>query len=71
MSTQTALALTEIGKPLTKITLSIPDDSELKGDEVLIKITAAGRKSNVLPPSHYLLIITISQWLLLIKSFVT
>ncbi|TVY25697.1 Dehydrogenase [Lachnellula hyalina] len=42
MSTQNALALTELGKPLTKITLPIPSSSELKDNEVLIKITAAG-----------------------------
>jgi NADPH:quinone reductase-like Zn-dependent oxidoreductase len=61
MSTQTALALTEIGKPLTQITLPIPDESELKENEVLIKITAVGCEFNVLPPGHYLLILTISQ----------
>ncbi len=42
MATQTALGLTEIGKPLAKITISVPDASELKDNEVLIKITAAG-----------------------------
>ncbi|TVY42807.1 Dehydrogenase [Lachnellula occidentalis] len=42
MSTQNALALTELGKPLTKITLPIPSSSDLKDNEVLIKITAAG-----------------------------
>jgi hypothetical protein len=44
MPTQTALALTEIDKPLTKITLPIPASSELKDNEILIKITAAGRE---------------------------
>ena len=44
MPTQTALALTEIGKPLAKITLPIPTSSELKANEILIKITAAGRE---------------------------
>jgi NADPH2:quinone reductase len=55
MSTQTALALTEIGKPLTQITLPIPDDSELNENEILIKITAAGRRFDIL-----LLVITYS-----------
>ncbi|KAJ5570177.1 Dehydrogenase [Penicillium hispanicum] len=41
MSTQSALALTEIGKPLAKITLPIPNN-ELKDHELLVKITAAG-----------------------------
>lgn len=44
MATQTALALTEIEKPLTKITLPVPMAADLKQDELLIKITAAGRK---------------------------
>jgi D-arabinose 1-dehydrogenase-like Zn-dependent alcohol dehydrogenase len=44
MATQNALALTEIGKPLTKITLPVPDAAELKDSEILIKITAAGCK---------------------------
>lgn len=44
MATQTALALTEIEKPLTKITLPVPTADDLKQDELLIKITAAGRK---------------------------
>ncbi|KAJ8096445.1 hypothetical protein POJ06DRAFT_203944 [Lipomyces tetrasporus] len=42
MSAQIALALTEVAAPLTKITLPIPDASELKENQVLIKITAAG-----------------------------
>ncbi|TVY21197.1 Dehydrogenase orsE [Lachnellula arida] len=42
MSTQNALALTELGKPLTKITLPKPSSSDLKDNKVLIKITAAG-----------------------------
>jgi NADPH2:quinone reductase len=50
MSTQIALALTEIGKPLTQITLPIPDESELKENEILIKITAVGREFNILLP---------------------
>jgi hypothetical protein len=61
MPTQTALALTEIGKPLTQTTLPIPDDSELKENEVLIKITAVGREFTILPPSHYLLTLRILQ----------
>ncbi|KAJ5313622.1 uncharacterized protein N7443_000506 [Penicillium atrosanguineum] len=42
MSTQTALVLTEIGKPLTKMQLPIPDASQLKDYEILVKITTAG-----------------------------
>jgi D-arabinose 1-dehydrogenase-like Zn-dependent alcohol dehydrogenase len=44
MASQNALALTEIGKPLTKITLPVPNAAELKDSEILIKITAAGCK---------------------------
>jgi NADPH:quinone reductase len=55
MSTQNALALTEIAKPLTKIALPIPSASELKENEVLIKITAAGCKSSC-PISQCLLL---------------
>jgi hypothetical protein len=44
MPTQTALALTEIEKPLTKITLPVPVAADLKEDELLIKITATGCK---------------------------
>jgi len=47
MATQTALALTEIGQPLTKIPFPIP--SELKENELLIKIAAAGRKFSIFP----------------------
>ena len=43
MSTQTALALTEIGRPLTKIPVPGPDTFELEPNELLIKIIAAGR----------------------------
>jgi hypothetical protein len=43
MPDQTALALTEIGKPLIKIRLPIPYDYELKEQEVLVKVTATGR----------------------------
>jgi NADPH2:quinone reductase len=50
MATQTALALTEIGKPLTKITLPIPEPTE---GEILIKITATGRKSAVVSLKLY------------------
>ncbi|KAH7330087.1 chaperonin 10-like protein [Rhexocercosporidium sp. MPI-PUGE-AT-0058] len=39
MATQTALALTEIAKPLTKITIPIPEPKE---HELLIKISVAG-----------------------------
>ncbi len=42
MATQTALAVTEIGKPLAKISLPIPVP---EAGEMLIKITATGRKS--------------------------
>jgi NADPH2:quinone reductase len=44
MATQTALALTEIGKPLTKITLPIPESKKLGENEIIIKITATGRE---------------------------
>ncbi|KAJ6024222.1 Dehydrogenase [Penicillium herquei] len=42
MSTQSALLLTEIGKPLAKGSLPKPDSYELKAKEILVKITAAG-----------------------------
>lgn len=45
MATQTALALTEIGRPLTKISLPGPDTFDLKEHEILIKIAAVGRES--------------------------
>lgn len=41
MANQTALVLTEVGKPLSKTSLPIPKPEE---SELLIKITAAGRK---------------------------
>lgn len=44
MSTQTALALTELGKPLTKISVPGPDTFELAANEILIKLTVAGRQ---------------------------
>lgn len=43
MANQTALVLTEINKPLTKTTLPVPTTSELKENEILIKVTATGR----------------------------
>jgi D-arabinose 1-dehydrogenase-like Zn-dependent alcohol dehydrogenase len=46
MPNQAALALTAIGKPLEILTLPIPDVSELKENEILIKITAAGSTFN-------------------------
>ncbi|KAJ6150957.1 Dehydrogenase [Penicillium chermesinum] len=42
MSTQTALAITEVGKPLVKLDLSTHKGTELKDAEVLVKVTAAG-----------------------------
>ncbi|KAJ5166337.1 Dehydrogenase [Penicillium canariense] len=42
MSSQKALTLTEIGKPLTQASLPCPDSSQLKDHEILVKITAAG-----------------------------
>lgn len=44
MATQTALALIEIGKPLTKTTLPIPNSEDLEEHQVLIKVTAVGCK---------------------------
>lgn len=41
MSTYTALAITEFGKPLLEVSLPIP---EPKDDEILLKVTAAGSK---------------------------
>jgi hypothetical protein len=49
MSTQTALALTEVNKPLTLITLPIPDGSQLKQHKAIIKLTATGRMFPILP----------------------
>lgn len=46
MATQTALALTKIGQPLTKVLLPIPDHAD--GKDLLIKIAAVGRKWNEL-----------------------
>ncbi|KAJ9628392.1 hypothetical protein H2204_009229 [Knufia peltigerae] len=40
MATQTALALTKIGQPLTKVLLPIPDHAD--GKDLLIKIAAVG-----------------------------
>ncbi|KAK9369214.1 chaperonin 10-like protein [Lipomyces kononenkoae] len=42
MATQIALAITEIEKPLTRITLPVPVSADLQADELLIKLTAAG-----------------------------
>lgn len=44
MSTQTALAITEVGKPLTKLALPSHQDAELQDAQILVKVTAAGRK---------------------------
>lgn len=44
MSAQSAIAVTEIGKPATKITLPRPEESELAQHELLLRVTAAGRK---------------------------
>jgi NADPH:quinone reductase len=41
MSTYRALAVTEFGKPLSMVSLPIP---EPKDNEILLKVTAAGRK---------------------------
>jgi NADPH2:quinone reductase len=41
MATHTALALTEIEKPLTKISLPTPEPED---NEILIKVTAVGCK---------------------------
>lgn len=49
MSSQSALLLTEIGKPVIKGSLPIPSEYELKDREILVKITAAGRKYNPSP----------------------
>jgi NADPH:quinone reductase-like Zn-dependent oxidoreductase len=39
MSTQNALVVSEIGKPLTKVTRPIPSPKE---GQLLVKVTAAG-----------------------------
>lgn len=44
MSTQTALAITEVGKPLAKLALPSHQDAELQDAQILVKVTAAGRK---------------------------
>ncbi|KAK5054491.1 hypothetical protein LTR84_001382 [Exophiala bonariae] len=49
MSTQIVLALTEIGKPLTKVSLRGPDTFELAANEVLIKLIATGSLTAVAP----------------------
>lgn len=51
MATQTALVLSEIGKPLVKQSLPIPEPKE---NEVLIKMAVAGREST----SFYLAFMT-------------
>lgn len=48
MSTQCALAITEVGKPLTKVNLPTHGGTELKDAEVLVKVTAAGRMCTLL-----------------------
>jgi hypothetical protein len=57
MATQTALALTEIGKPLTKITLPIPESKKLGEDEIIIKITVTGREFYYLFDTSFLVFI--------------
>lgn len=47
MSSQSALLLREIGKPVIKASLPIPSEYELNDREILVKITAAGRKYNL------------------------
>lgn len=49
MSFQSALLLTEIGKPVSRGSLPIPSEYEFKDQEILVKITAAGRKYNLDP----------------------
>jgi hypothetical protein len=44
MSSQIAIAVTEVGKPVTQITLPKPKESELAEYELLLKVTVAGRK---------------------------
>jgi len=44
MSSQSAIAVTEVGKPVTKITIPMPEASELAEDELLLKVSVAGRK---------------------------
>jgi NADPH:quinone reductase-like Zn-dependent oxidoreductase len=50
-SQNTALVLTEIGKPLIKTTLPVPEPKE---DQLLIKVTAAGREYLFLTPFAWL-----------------
>lgn len=79
MSTQIALALTEIGKPLTKISLPGPDTFELAANEVLIKLTATGCQSMPYAETYYLppvnglshLTNNVHQWHPSIKNCVT
>lgn len=78
MSTQTALALTEIGKPLTKISLPGPDTFELAPNDILIKLIAVG--CQLVPHSENCMLLfallielphltkIIHQWHLMIKN---
>lgn len=78
MSTQIALALTEIGKPLTKISRPGPDTFELAPNDVLIKLTAVGCQLVPYSENHIALFAPlielphltkiIHQWHLMIKS---
>ncbi|KAF2489133.1 NAD(P)-binding protein [Lophium mytilinum] len=42
MSSQSAIAVTEVGKPVTRITLPKPEESELAEHELLLKVSVAG-----------------------------
>jgi hypothetical protein len=44
MSSQSAIAVTEVGKPVTKINLPKPEVSELAEYELLLKVSVAGCK---------------------------
>ncbi len=44
MSSQSAVAVTEVGKPVTKIILPKPEESDLAEYELLLKVSIAGRK---------------------------
>jgi hypothetical protein len=44
MSSQSAIAVTEVGRPVTKITLPKPEESELADYELLLKVSVAGCK---------------------------